>query len=455
MGAWLGRRTEPRVDFRETVRVIWPGEVSGMLGQAVNLSPTGILIDTPTPTPCAVGSDILCDVALPRGPRLLRGRVAHRRAISEDKVGMGIEFIDLSERESAELRTVVEESDEKPQRVQVHFEGTNQVVRARALATEDGFKLVTSLPFLKAHTAVDIVLSPDAEVSARGKVAGVTFDHGGPEGSPRLLIDVRLTETGLGDQVTPVVEAIPECIWDVQDQGVTAESREPPAHDGRIVTSAYRAPSLPVLTREDLDAITIVEDLDRTQFVPARPTTWRLTTWRLLTIRAGIAAGVLGLAFFALTAVRSWIRTSVPPRAPLSIDLPVIGTPPPAPAPLPAQPVLPSPTVATGAVAPADDPTPEAAPATGDSSVFTVGLVGSLAGAHRYPLRAPDGVAFNLPHARPSTRFGTFQPSVPGLRSVWVRPLPGGGTNVRFFFHSSGPSPRVELKRDAVRVLGG
>src|SRR3954470_9306558 len=109
MSAWMGRRSEPRVDYREAVRVIWPGEVSGVVARAVNLSPTGILIDAPTPTPCAVASDVLCDVTLPRGPRLLRGRVAHRRMLAPKKVGMGIEFVDLSPREVAELRDAVDE----------------------------------------------------------------------------------------------------------------------------------------------------------------------------------------------------------------------------------------------------------------------------------------------------------------------------------------------------------
>src|SRR5882672_2984406 len=136
MGVWLGRRTEPRVDFHEAVRVIWPGKVSGVVARAVNLSPTGMLVDAPTPTPCLVGSDVLCDIPLPRGPRLLRGRVAHRRVLPSAKIGMGIEFVDLSPREVAELRDVVEESDHKsqptPEDVKVSFAGTDQIVRARA-----------------------------------------------------------------------------------------------------------------------------------------------------------------------------------------------------------------------------------------------------------------------------------------------------------------------------------
>ncbi len=146
MGVWLGRRTEPRVDFREAVRVIWPGEVSGVVARAVNLSSAGILVDAPTPTPCPVGSDVLCDVSPGRAGRAcMRGRVAHRRVLPSAKVGMGIEFVDLSPREAAELRDAIqeqesEESDLKSQlprlqRVKVRFEGTDQVVaRARTRA---------------------------------------------------------------------------------------------------------------------------------------------------------------------------------------------------------------------------------------------------------------------------------------------------------------------------------
>ncbi|HEV3032368.1 MAG TPA: PilZ domain-containing protein, partial [Polyangia bacterium] len=171
--------------------MIWPGEVSGVVARAVNLSSAGILVDAPTPTPCPVGSDVLCDVILPHGPRLLRGRVAHRRLLSAAKVGMGIEFVDLSPHEVAELRDVIDESDEKPQRVKVRFEGTNQVVRARAVATDEGFRLATSLPFLKPDTEVDIALSPDATVSTRGRVSMVALESGEAGGVPRLLIDVR------------------------------------------------------------------------------------------------------------------------------------------------------------------------------------------------------------------------------------------------------------------------
>ena len=81
-----------------------------------------------------------------------------------------------------------------------------------------------------------------------------------------------------------------------------------------------------------------------------------------------------------------------------------------------------------------------------------MGLVGSLSGAEEYPLQAPDGVAFNLPHAQATMHVGTYTPAVKGLRAVWVRDLPGGGTHLRFFYTKSRPVPEVQLNSGRVSV---
>jgi hypothetical protein len=444
MGAWLGRRTEPRVDFREAVRVIWPGEVSGVVARAVNLSPAGMLIDAPTPTPCPVGSDVLCDVTLPRGPRLLRGRVAHRRLLTSAKIGMGIEFVDLSPREAAELRDIVGESDEKPQRVKVRFAGTNHVVRARAFATEDGFRLATSLPFLRTDTEVDIALAPDASVSARGWVSAVTLERGPEDGIPRLLIDVRVDDPDpwrdRSQALTPVVEvveplaatlaeAVPEHIWEPDDFGATIEA--PSDLGDAVPTHATRTRTLPMLL-EAPGAAPVREDADQTEIVQLMP---RPSRWRALS--GGMVAGAVVLVLFVLGVLIA-NKVASRPAAPAEVAPPVAVAAPAEPAPLEAV-VPPTPVPAELA--------PVAAPAD-----FTVALTGSLAAMRRYPLRAPDGVAFNLPHARTTMKIGTYRPDVPGLKSVWVRALPGGGTHLRFFFAQSGPEPRVDVERDAVRV---
>ena len=455
MSAWLGRRTEPRVDYREAVRVIWPGEVSGVLARAVNLSPAGILVDAPPPTPCPVGSDVLCDVTLPQGPRLLRGRVAHRRLLPSEKIGMGIEFIDLSPREVAELRDVVGGSDEKPQRVKVRFKGTDQVVSARAVATEDGFRLATALPFLKLDTEVDISLAPAAGVSARVGLARQSLEHASPSGAPRLLIDVRVDDPDpwRDDSAarTPVVaslletlgEAVPEHVWEPEELGATAEPApfgvsvdvDADAGEPTLVTAA------PTTRLEDPGAApATITDADRTEIVTleARPS-------RLRALGGGMIAGVIALAAFLVVIVvikvvgsRSGPAASLPPPVVIAEEQAAAPTPPAVEAP-----------VTPPAVAP---PTEPAAAAVQDPAAFVVGLKGSLAGSKQYPLRNPDGVAFNLPHARATMRLGTYSPDVPGLKSMWVRALPGGGVHLRFFFASTGAAPHVALERDGVHV---
>src|SRR5579871_4633848 len=195
MVGWLGRRAEPRVGFRRDVRVSWPGQGGGVVARAVNLSPTGILIDAPTPQPCAVGSPVLCDLPLSHGSLQLRGRVAHKRVLSPAKVGMGIAFTDLSPWMAAELRGVVEESDEKAQIVNLRFAGKSQLLATRALPTAEGFQFTTALPFLRADTEVEISLSPDTALTTKGWVSSVALDRAGEDGVPRLVIDILAGES--------------------------------------------------------------------------------------------------------------------------------------------------------------------------------------------------------------------------------------------------------------------
>jgi hypothetical protein len=465
------------VDFRESVRVIWPGEVGGVVARAVNLSPAGILVDAPTPTPCPVGSDVLCDVTLPRGQRLLRGRVAHRRVLTAQKVGMGIEFVDLSARERAELRDVVGDSAERPQRVKVRFEGTNQIVRARAYATPAGFQLATALPFLKAATQVDIALSPDESVNARGWVAGVSLDRTNADGVPRLLIDVQVADSAdmAADFVpheakTPVVEPlanVPEYVWDAQELRElrdTPSIASPAALDApvELANQVYvGTPVLPVHQTDSEEHVptvvklgtpvpTIVDGLasgpaslrdgDMTEVIPISP----LPRRRLPSFGVGMLVGVglLAVGGIVVFAARSG---SKPAAAPVAVVAPVVAPPPP---PVAVPPVEEPPVAAAPAAAVVD-----AEPAAPASAELFVGLKGSLAGARRYPLANPDGVAFNLPHARATMKLGTYPSPAPGLKSLWVRALPGGGTHLRFHFESATTAPRVELYEDGVHAF--
>jgi hypothetical protein len=436
---WLGRRTEPRVDFNESVRVIWPGEVSGVVARGVNLSAAGILIDAPTPTPCPVGSDVLCDVALPNGQRLLRGRVAHRRLLSPANIGMGIEFVDLSPVELAELRDVVGLSDERPQRVKVRFEGTTQIVRARAQATEHGFRLATALPFLRAGTGMDVALAAEPGLTARAWVSSVALDLSHHDGVPRLVIDVLGHPRDPWDKPTPVVETL-RAEAEPVDENLLREEDLLPAEDVPTIVTA--SPELPAIVEGPLPTAHS-GDHDATQIIPLEervPSRWKALT-------AGGLAGMIAFATFVVIVVGT--RTAPKgPVAPVSISPPVIVPQPPAPAAVAPAPVEPAPVVEEPALHPAVvEETPAAEP-----GAFQMDLEGTTTGAHRYVLRAPDGIGYNLPHAKPAAKFGTYHPEVAGLRAVWLRPLPGGGTNARFYFKPGEPPPKVELVDGALRV---
>ena len=324
---------------------------------------------------------------------------------------MGIEFVDLSPHLAAELRDIVEESETTHQPVKVHFAGTRQIVSARAQPTADGFRFATALPFLRVDAEVDIALSPDAGITTKGRVSGVVLDRSQADGTPRLVIDVRV------DTPTDTRSAA-----DPTDRGQTSEAvlmwREASHQTEKSHARSHRSRRL----------------------------------WR----GAGLLAGGIALVAFVVVVPSGWFMPLSPSASlrRLASSMITPQQPPPAAPALPVSAPVTAPTrpgpAAVAAPEPVSEPLPEP---VAEPSEFTVGLTGSLAGAVRYRLRAPDGVAFNLPHARAATKVGTYRPAVPGLRAVWVRDLPGGGTHLRFFFGGSRPAPDVQLRPDGVRVV--
>ncbi|HEY4392432.1 MAG TPA: hypothetical protein VGP64_00140, partial [Polyangia bacterium] len=403
----------------------------------------------------------------------------HKRVLSPAKVGMGIAFTDLSPRMIAELRGVVDESEEKAQVVNLRFAGKSQLLCTRALPTAEGFQFTTALPFLRADTEVEISLSPDVSLATKGWVSSVALDRAGEDGVPRLVIDIRAGESAASrlapdaavsgqlesspaPALSPEAGAVPEQAWQPWE---VSPSLDAPG-------DLPDAQSDPLEGAVDAATPTVGRDADKTEIVRfsdlAPPTTGAGAATRSWTL-AVVAVSMAVVA--AAVVVSGRFR---PPRAaaPTPVADPVaVIQPPPAAAPAPAAPPIAktSPVVepivkpvAQPIVEPIANPTPDPssdgeaeAPAdrAGASSEFTVGLTGSLKRAHRYPLQAPDGVAFNLPNAHATRKVGTYRPAVRGLRTVWVRDLPGGGTHLRFYYDRSGPAPEVRLEADGVRAV--
>jgi hypothetical protein len=478
MVGWLGRRAEPRVGFRREVHVSWPGQASGVVARAVNLSPTGILVDAPTPQPCPVGSPVWCNVPLLRGSLQLRGRVAHKRVLSPSQVGMGIAFTDLSPRMVAELRNVVDESEEKAQVVNLRFAGKSQLLCTRALPTAEGFQFTTALPFLRADTEVEIALSPDATLATKGWVSSVALDSAGEDGIPRLVIDIRAGESAAprlapdaavsgevesSQAPAPSLEvgAVPEVVqpWEV------SPSLDAPAD---LPADPNLGPPDPLESAAGGASPRASRDPDKTEVVRFSDLAPPATGFGAAARSRTFAVAAASIALAAVAVVVSGRVGPPRPAAPTPVAAPVaVMQPPSAAATAPAEPPMAeTPPVVEPIVQPIAKPTvePIAKPDDGSSdgepvppadasSEFAVGLTGSLKGAHQYPLRAPDGVAFNLPNAHAARKVGTYRPAVPGLRAVWVRDLPGGGTHLRFYYAKSGPAPEVHLDADGVRAV--
>ena len=92
----------------------------------------------------------------------------------------------------------------------------------------------------------------------------------------------------------------------------------------------------------------------------------------------------------------------------------------------------------------------------GDRATAVVPVEGSTSGMWHYSLSRPRGLVVNLPHATPALPVGLHTLKHDGVRFVWVRALPEGGTQVRFIFTNPPPDERVlDVEEQAVKVRVG
>src|SRR4051794_26834744 len=101
------QREHPRVDYAADVRLAREAtrglggsrdiDFGIILGQSMNLSPSGILVRSEER--CPVGTAVTCDIALPDGPRRLQGTVVRVQPLPGDAVGLGIRFNELDARD--------------------------------------------------------------------------------------------------------------------------------------------------------------------------------------------------------------------------------------------------------------------------------------------------------------------------------------------------------------------
>ncbi|HVX96008.1 MAG TPA: PilZ domain-containing protein, partial [Polyangia bacterium] len=73
------RRVSPRISYDEAVCLTRVDGKGRLFGRSVDLAPTGIYVTSADL--CEIGTELVCSVLLPGGPRHLRGRVVRLVAL--------------------------------------------------------------------------------------------------------------------------------------------------------------------------------------------------------------------------------------------------------------------------------------------------------------------------------------------------------------------------------------
>lgn len=191
-----GTRQHPRVEYRAHVLLLGTGAPPGpdtrpLLGRSLNLSASGLLVECDEA--CEVGSELCCLIPLGGQTRTLRGRVARLQPLAEQRVGIGVHFIDLAPSDLALLEGVVAGYETPAELVTVRFDGVAQPLQSRAVITDDGVELRTALPFLRIDSSVEVAFGTGGGRLVRhGFLRDVRVERAGQDGAPYLAVSVTL-----------------------------------------------------------------------------------------------------------------------------------------------------------------------------------------------------------------------------------------------------------------------
>jgi hypothetical protein len=383
--------------------------------------------------PCAIGTEVICEIPLPGGRRQLRGRVARMQRLSPAAVGLAIAFTGLDAPDEELLSEAVGQDDGRTRIVQVRFEGMAEPMRSRARLTDKGLRLSTALPFLRLRSPVEVTfVSGDSKVQSRGLVQQVELDQFANDGTPRLAVSVAFAAEPQVQPGAPVAIAAPP-------------------------ESPTTAPALPAM------AATPVHVPDpKPPIAPAPEREPRGPAMaRILMVAAAVAlVGTGAVSYFRSQAPVPERATVTPPPVVtvLPEPTPVEPVPPPAPAPRVVQESQPVPVPPPRPVLVVPPPLPAGTPgptieSDGTETTALVPVTGSTQGMVHHSLSRRKGVAVNLPLAQSELPLGLHTVDRDGLRYVWIRERAEGGIQIRFVFSNPPPDERLlELEEDAVKI---
>jgi hypothetical protein len=186
------RRVSPRIPYNEAVCLARVDGKGRLFGRSVDLGPAGIYVTCAEL--CEIGTELVCTVLLPGGPRRLRGRVVRLVALPR-AVGIAIAFTNLREGDRLAIERLVASRRPEAQGVTLSVGGLDHDLRCEATvdAGEHTMRVVTSLPpFLRLDSDVGVVLDEAPGRKQRGVIRRIAVDPAPRDGVPRLALDVDL-----------------------------------------------------------------------------------------------------------------------------------------------------------------------------------------------------------------------------------------------------------------------
>jgi hypothetical protein len=439
---YMEMRRQHRIFHRAKMRLKATDRDESVIARVQNLSPLGVFVTAPGTELPEPGTEVECGFSFAGEPRTVRGRVAWRRPLSPAtplaSAGVGIEFVDIADRDAEVLRRIVGRRSGETLPVDVWFEGMDgAATRCQGTVAGAGLRLDTRLPFMRLHSTVRLVPAdrPGAEVR-EGVIESVTVEHGEEDGVPHLLIGVSLppVETARGTIETPAVSPTPQpagehlsLVVDPALMSAVPATSDPTAVDPHLLdqmSPGQMSPSMAASTALPL----------------AEPPTSRMGVGRWLT--SGWRPAVLGCAAGALlVAAATWRPRSVPAAQQVPIAVVEHAPPPPA---RPAGARI-EPLQAAGA-----EGLPLQLQNDGPRARLRMPLAGKSKGAQQRRLSDPPGIGVTLPQARPFIPAGVYNAANGPLRVEVQRR--GAGSEVLFLYDPRTHGASVNVDGDAILV---
>ncbi|MCG5054218.1 MAG: PilZ domain-containing protein [Myxococcales bacterium] len=262
------QRREPRVAFSGLVRLRGLGEEESVEAEIRNLSVRGMFVASDKVL--RLGSSVFCRVVLGDDRRVIKGKVAWIAPEKDaDRRCAGIEFVDLSRKDSEVLQHALGAGGPSPPQenaspeitnlgsVEVAFEGLQNPIRARARLSEGSLIVTTKLPFLRVGSEVQVRFPPAGPGQAaptRGRLEAVSLGDPDHDGVPRLLVELATPGPTRAEAEAPTppvlvprdtepqaltlpLAAVPLLTASVQPEGVTDPDITPVAATNDEVTA--------------------------------------------------------------------------------------------------------------------------------------------------------------------------------------------------------------------------